>query len=156
MKTAIKAALLASGLALATSAQAQMVTAANPQSIASAMQEAGYKAELTTDDVGDPLIKSRMDGWNVSVLFYDCTNNANCKSLQFFTIFDRPQPMPAEMAIAWSTRNRFGAVGLDNEGDPSLTWDVLTGEAGIPQSVFIDALNSYDTTIARFSNYVFE
>lgn len=133
-----------------------MVSAANPQSVVSAMQDAGYKAELTTDDVGDPLIKTGMDGWSVSILFYDCTDNADCKSLQFFTIFDRSEPMPAEMAVSWSTRNRFGAVGLDDEGDPSLTWDVLTGDAGIPESVFKEALNNYDTAIARFSNYVFE
>lgn len=140
----------------ADAAKVQMVTASNPQSVADAMINAGYKAKITTDNIGDPMIETGMGGWKVSVLFYDCTENRECQSLQFYVIFDRAQPMPAEMVLAWSADNRFGSVSLDDDGDPSLSWDVVTGDAGIPLSVFEAVLTNYDNIISRFSNVVFE
>ncbi|MFZ4748083.1 MAG: hypothetical protein ACOYLK_14540 [Sphingomonas sp.] len=51
-------------LALATGAQAEAVRATRPQSIVSAMQNAGYKASLDKDSTGDPLINSAASGSN--------------------------------------------------------------------------------------------
>ena len=53
-----------SALALARGAQAEAVKATRPQSIVSAMQNAGYKASLDKDSTGDPLINSASSGSN--------------------------------------------------------------------------------------------
>ena len=68
----------------ASAAQAQTVSAANPQSIAAALQSAGYRAELTRDNEGDPLIKSSSSGTDFLVVFYACTKitiAGRCSSL---------------------------------------------------------------------------
>ncbi|MEO1044733.1 MAG: YbjN domain-containing protein [Pseudomonadota bacterium] len=161
-QTFIKAALLALALAMPWAAQAQadgdarMVTASNPQTVVEALQSAGYKAKLTVDNSGDPLVETSMSGWNVSVVFYDCSNNKNCESVQFYAIFDRPEPLPAALAVGWSARKRFGAVGLDEEGDPFIFWDVVTGTEGIPYAVFESVISRYEFAVADFAKMVFE
>lgn len=49
-----------------------MVTAKKPAGIVISMLNAGYDAELTTDDVGDPLINSQVAGYPLQIFFYDC------------------------------------------------------------------------------------
>ena len=49
-------------LALTDVVQAQTVHAGDPPSIVAALQSAGYKAELTKDDSGDPLVSSASSG----------------------------------------------------------------------------------------------
>ena len=51
-------------LALTTGAQAEAVSATTPQSIVSAMQNAGYDASLDKDSTGDPLINSASSSSN--------------------------------------------------------------------------------------------
>src|SRR5882757_3344398 len=52
--------------------------------VAAWLQKAGYKAELTKDDSGDPVINSAANGSTFKIYFYDCdTAKARCKALQF-------------------------------------------------------------------------
>ena len=57
--TALFTALSSQGAIAATA-----VSAAYPESIVDAIQDMGYKAELTTDSYGDPMIRSASDGVN--------------------------------------------------------------------------------------------
>jgi hypothetical protein len=138
-------------------AQAQSVTAGNPKALAAAMKSAGYEAELTTDSVGDPMIETELNGWEVQVLFYGCDEETHkgCDSVQFSTGFDRKSPMDPVRAIEISRQWRFLAVSLDEEGDPYLRWDVLTAD-GIPQSVFMTAFRRYGESLDDAAEIIFE
>lgn len=138
-------------------AQAQSVTAGNPDGMLAAIKSAGYEATLTTDQVGDPMIETKVNGWNVSVLFYGCdeTTRQGCDSVQLSTGFDRKTPIDPVRALEISRKLRFFAVQIDEEGDPYLRWDILTAD-GIPQSVFMSALRRYGETLDDAAEIIFE
>ena len=83
--TFFAAAAMAAGLG--AGAQAQQLLAADPQSFVDFFAAEGYRPELRVDTVGDPMVMFRHEGKTEYLLFYDCTDNANCLSVQFFTIF---------------------------------------------------------------------
>lgn len=160
IKTAIMGAALVLGASVASTApafaQKGNVSAANPQSVASAMTGLGYTNTLTKDDLGDPMVEAEMGGWKVRVLFYDCTEGKNCQSLQFFAIFDSEKGMDPRRALGWPKDYRFGAVALDAEDDPIITWDIVTGNQGIPLDTFNTAAKKFESAVSSFGAYVFE
>jgi hypothetical protein len=150
-------AVAAFAASLAGAAQAQTVTANNPEGLLAAMKSAGYEAELTTDQLGDPMIKTEISGWEVSVLFYGCDaeTNTGCDSVQFSTGFDREKAMDPVRALEIARKWRFLAVSLDEDGDPYLRWDIFTAD-GIPQSVFMAAFRRYGESLDDASEIIFE
>jgi hypothetical protein len=65
--------------------------------VAAWLQKAGYKAELTKDESGDPLINSAAEGQTFKIYFYDCNEAKRCKALQFSAGFDlKTGPDPGE------------------------------------------------------------
>ncbi|NCP13558.1 MAG: YbjN domain-containing protein [Sphingomonadales bacterium] len=149
------AALLAASFAGA--GQAQTVTAANPEGLQAAMKSAGYEGELTTDQVGDPMIKTEINGWSVAILFYGCDEESHqdCDSVQFSRGFDRKTAMDPARALEIASKWRFLAVSLDEEGDPYLRWDIVTAD-GIPQSVFMTAFRLYGESLDDAAEIIFE
>lgn len=137
--------------------QAQTVSAMDPEGLQAGMKLAGYKAELTTDQVGDPLIKTEINGWNVSILFYGCDEEShkNCDSVQFSTGFDRKTAMDPTRALEIAGKWRFLSVSLDDEGDPYLRWDIFTAE-GIPQPVFMTAFRRYGESLDDAAEIILE
>lgn len=131
-----------------------LVTSTDPATVLNALKALGYEGALSKDSGGDPLIEIKMGQWNVRVLFYDCTDNSDCRSIQFYTIFDAPNGMTADKAIAWSSKWRFGAIGLDDEQDPSITWDVVMAP-GVSRANFQAICEKYENAVANFGAYVF-
>lgn len=131
-----------------------LVTSTDPASVLSALKALGYEGSLSKDSGGDPLIEIKMGQWNVRVLFYDCTDNSDCRSIQFYTIFDAPNGMTADKAVAWSSKWRFGAIGLDDEQDPSITWDVVLAP-GVSRANFQAICEKYENAVTNFGAYVF-
>ena len=71
-------------------AAAEMVRGQSPQTIVSALKDAGYKAKLGTDAVGDPMITSAVAGTTFQIFFYNCTNQfwfkiCNCSCRRRFS-----------------------------------------------------------------------
>lgn len=133
------------------------MTAANPVGMASAMRDNGYTVEMDTDTVGDPRIKTDLNGWESFILFYGCDEetHGDCDSIQFSTGFDRTTPMEPDRALAIAYKYRFLAVSLDDEGDPYLKWDIIT-DKGIPQTVFLHSLKRYSEVLDSAAEIIFE
>lgn len=134
----------------------QMVSARQPAGLVIAMLNAGYDAELTKDDLGDPQINSEMLGYPLRIHFYDCdeTTRSECESVQLVIGLDRAEPWTAEAALAFANQYRFAAITLDEEGDPFLRWDIVTGE-GIPARVFVKSLRRFEDTVRLAEEIVF-
>jgi hypothetical protein len=145
---------------MASAAQAttppNMVSAADPGTLVSAMEFAGYEASVAIDEVGDPMITTELGGWLTNIYFYGCDENTHqqCDSIQLQTGFDRKEPWSAEAALQISEKYRFVSVWLDDEGDPYVRWDIVTG-GGIPTKVFLQALREYTLALQNASNLVF-
>lgn len=154
MRTAIFA--VAIGLLAASPALAQQVTAKDPQSVARALLASGYQAEMKKDGEGDPMIMSASSGTKFGVFFYNCTNHANCATVQFHAGFDTdPGKAPSlEKINAWNRTQRFGRAYLDNEGDPVIEMDIDLDDGGMSQPLFLDNLEFWVSVLAQFEKEI--
>lgn len=154
MRTAIFA--VAIGLLAASPALAQQVTAKDPQSVARALVASGYRAEMKKDGEGDPMIMSASSGTKFGVSFYNCTNHANCATVQFHAGFDTdPGKAPSlEKINAWNRTQRFGRAYLDNEGDPVIEMDIDLDDGGMSQPLFLDNLEFWVSVLAQFEKEI--
>ncbi len=143
---------------LSTVAQADehLVSAQEPEVMAAVLKNAGYEIELTTDSTGDPMIRTELVGMSTVILFYDCETetNDNCGSIQFRTGFDRSEPWTADEAIKISAENRFAAVSLDDEGDPFISWDIVTGD-GISVPIFLRSIRRFSEAVDTTADIAF-
>ena len=153
MKLAAFAIALTSAIPIVP-AQAQMVRAQNPQSLVTAMQARGYLAELTTDREGDPMIRSAASGTNFQVLFYNCTANRDCATVQFHVGYDLKTSPSLESINEWNRTQRFGTAHLDSENDPILEMDVDLDDGGVSQLLFIDNLEFWTTAMGNFEKRI--
>lgn len=133
---------------------AENLVASDARAIAAAMQDFGYRAELTTDNEGDPLIKSAAGGANFSVYFYGCSAGKHCQSIQFSAGFDLADGTSLEVANDWNARKRFAKTYLDQDMDPYLEMDVNLAYGGVTAKNFADTLDSWDKLLADFKTHI--
>lgn len=150
----LAAALGLAALGAAGTAQAQMVTAQNPESVAKVLRDRGYRAELTKDPEGDPLIKSGAEGTNFLLLLFNCTNGKACATVQFYAGFDREGDYPLEKLNEWNRDNRFGRAYRDKEGDPVVEMDVDLDDGGMSQALFEDNLEFWTSIVGKFRQFI--
>jgi hypothetical protein len=126
MKTAIMALAAATMLGATTPATAEDLhkDGMTGPEVAAWLQKAGYKAELTKDESGDPLITSAAEGQSFKIYFYDCDDAKRCKALQFSAGFDLKTPLTLDKANEWNRKNRYLKAYLDDDGDPYVQYDV--------------------------------
>lgn len=148
---------LALSSVLGVSAGAQSddnVLASDPARIAGLLQDAGYRAQLTNDSDGDPMIKSAAAGSDFTIFFFNCTDGKNCKTIQFFAGFDKAQPMEVDVVNRWNREKRFGKAYLDDEGDPLLEMDLNLDFGGISLNNFRDNLKVWESLLAEFKTAI--
>lgn len=110
--------------------------------VAGWLQDKGYRAELTEDGVGDPLILTTMDGVTVRIFFYNCDPSKRCEDLQFLAGFDLADGLSSVSVEEWNRTKRFGTAYLDDENDPYLKVDLQVGPGGTP-----DLVKGYFSTV---------
>jgi hypothetical protein len=138
------------GLLAATPAAAQNVTAKEPEALAKVLRDAGYKAVLEKDSAGDPMIVTAADGSNIRVLFYNCENNRNCLTVQFYVGFDTEKSPGMSVINQFNREKRFVRAYLDDEGDPALELDVNLDFGGMTAGNFKD---TFEVFVAQVSAY---
>ena len=141
------------GAGLAVPAAAE-VRAQDPASVVAALQQAGYRAQLTTDDVDDPMIRSATGGTNFSVFFYNCTDHADCRTIQFHSGYSEPENATLETVNAWNRDNRFGRAYIDEYGAAHLDMDIDLDDGGISQELFEDNIEFWNEVLGRFEKSI--
>lgn len=125
--------------------------AADPDVIQVFMQGYGLQVTQSTDDVGDPMLQSRIEGTYFEVYFYGCDDNgAACTSIQFAAGFDKDRPMKLAPINSWNQETRFGRAYLDDEGDPHLEYDINLAKDGVGGKNFDDSIDIWRTILADF------
>ena len=145
------AALLA---AFSGTANAQMVSAQNPASVLKALQGTGYGAELTKDSKGDPIIKSASSGIDFSILFYGCTKNASCSTIQFFAGFKKPKNGSLRAMNEWNRKNRFSRAYIADTGSAWIEFDLDLYSDGMSTKLFGDNLGFWVLGLAKYKAFV--
>jgi hypothetical protein len=132
-------------------AVAQMLDATDPQAIAAAVQEAGFRAVLTTDGLGDPMIESAAHGHNFVVQFFGCDSGIACKYLVFRTAFAGGSTL--EAMNAWNADQLVGTAFLDAEGDPALDFFVSL-DGGVSRANLLDVIDWWQIAMGDFVTHI--
>ncbi len=140
-------------LAAATPAAGQMVTAKDPQSVITVMQEAGFQAKLEKTEAGDPMIRSASSGSRFTVFFYNCTKGADCATVQFFTGYQK-KGLKLERINEWNRDQRFGRAYIDKEGEPVVEMDVDLDDGGVSTALFTDNLEFWTSIMSDFEKHI--
>lgn len=148
-------AILAMAIVSPAQQQSAILDIAQPDVVAKALQEAGYKAELKVDPQGEPEIISAANGANFVVRFYGCTAAMACGSLQFFNYHKKEPYFDAAMANDWNSRKRFLKVAIDSDGDLSFFMDVST-VGGMTVENFRDTVDWFAVMDADLDKFVRE
>ncbi|EEW24619.1 YbjN domain-containing protein [Rhodobacter ferrooxidans] len=130
------------------------VLADNPAAIAELMRNFGYRANLGTDDQGDPKIDSSSGGSNFSIYFYGCTNGKACDSIQFSSGFDLTKGSSLQVVNDWNRDKRYGKAYLDNEMDPFIEMDFNLDFGGISDENFRDSLDIWERLVGDFKKHI--
>ena len=145
-RAVLLAALLLPSLA---AAQANPISAANPESIRAAILAYGHKARLETGSDGNPVIRGRMDNINYDVFFLNCDGGQNCLDLQFSTGFDVETALTPEWANQWNMDWAMGRVAVDEQGDPYMTYAV-SGVGGMSEEYFRGIMEAWEAIVTDF------
>jgi hypothetical protein len=140
-------------LAISAPALAQTVTA-DPQRLVSALQAAGYQADLGKDNTGDPMISSAAAGSKFVVLFYNCTDHTACQTIQFQTAWAMKNKPTLSAINEWNHGNRFARAYIDKEGDPGLMMDVNLDKGGMSPGLFRDNLEVWSAIVGAFKKAI--
>jgi hypothetical protein len=148
---AIRLVAILFGLAAAAPALAQEVVASKPETIAAALEAAGYPAKLLKDKVGDPLIESRTPGHKFQIFFHDCDKGANCTQIEFSSGFVLPRKKRPSLARinGWNFDNVVTKASLDKEGDPYISAGFSLRKP-VPQSFLVEFIHLWSANQAEF------
>lgn len=149
IRTILTAALLG---ALALPAAAQVM--ADPDVVATFLEDYGLKVTRDTDDEGDPMLQSRIEGTYFDVFFYGCTEAKNCTSIEFSAVFETNAPMKYAEVNDWNRQNRFARAYLDDDGNPNIEFDVNLDFEGVGGKNFDDTIDLWRLALADFRKHI--
>lgn len=140
------------GTADAQFADHALLDLTEPKTVASALQQAGYKAELKTNKNNEPYILSSANGSSFTIEFYGCKGTTQCDSYQFQSWYKAEPMFTAALANDWNVTKRFIKLAVNAEGELIEYMDMTaTGKTTYAQ--FADLVDWYqvmDAEVAKF------
>jgi hypothetical protein len=99
------------------------------------------------------MIESSVGGTDITILFFGCEDNANCKSLLFKVGYDLEDGTTLQVVNAWNAENLFGRAYLDEEQDPWIEMPVNLFE-GVTRENFEDTFDWWDVVVGQFEDHI--
>ena len=131
------------------------VTALNPQSVVTALQDYGVAARLEVDDEGDPVIRTKVAGASTNVYFYGCDDSgADCRSLSFSAGFELDQPYTPEQANEWNINKRFSKSYVTEDGAAQIEMDINLVAGGVTAENFADTIDWWDYSVSEYKTFI--
>jgi hypothetical protein len=149
-------AVCTAALFTAAPAHAELINATNPATIKAIVESQGWPATIVAKAGDDPYIESNRNGLKFLVLFMNCTDNKNCKTLQYYMGFSDAKDVSLDKINKWNKDKRFARAYKDDEGDPVLEMDVDLDFAGIPRENVGETFNTWASLMDSFREYIFE
>jgi hypothetical protein len=144
MKSLILLAALAAPLPLA----AQSISAAQPDSVSSALQALDLPVQSGSTPEGLPALVSQLDGATFTILFYSCDDPRGCQDLQFRAIFAPETPATLEKLNAW---NQSAFVGKAfTSGDTVVLEHPIAAADGMSRYSFNRTMALWRLAMAQF------
>ena len=130
-----------------------LVVAQNPQQLLDIMTEHGWTAKMGTDSYGDPMIEGEISQSSYTIFFYGCTDNKDCRFIQFFSGWDLTNGISLDQINDWNKDKLFGTAYRDDEDDPLLSI-VVNLEGGVSRDNFISTLDWFQFTLEEFETHI--
>jgi hypothetical protein len=125
-----------------------LLTADDPGKVAALMRQLGYRAELTTDQTGDPRIITGFAGMQASLWFNDCDDKGQgCRSIRMQVGLLTDRKLSLEQVNAFNNSWRFGTLSLDEDRDPLLNHDLWLVKPGVPVAVLAENIRQFDALV---------
>lgn len=133
-----------------------MLSAGDPPRIAAFLREIGYRANLTKDSDGDPLIETAMSGYNVKIFFMNCKSGASCEDIQFFVGIATRNKLGLAQVNDFNSRKRFMRLYLDKDRDPLMELDLSMIGPGVSAAAFRDTVQVFERLISDLDKLISE
>lgn len=160
MKGRLQSALLAvagaaSLMSHAAAAADELVDASDPNKLVTLIQDLGYRADLRSDEVGDPLIKSSVGGTQFAIVFYGCdeAHHDGCDFLLFKVGYDMDDGVPVDVINRWNAKQLVGRAYRDDVDDPWLEM-ALNLKGGVSGSNFASTFEWWEASVGEFQTQI--
>ncbi len=128
------------------------VCAGDPATVMAAMQKAGMKPRLGTDNLGDPLIEGDSSTYQFEVHFWGCENHRNCDSLRFEVDFRKEDDNTLDLANKWNSAHRFLQASVMPDGRFVTAYDLAT-IGGVNDRNFADVLDWWNSKLGELGDF---
>ena len=126
----------------------------NGDTVAEVLIEQGYRAQVTVDGVGDPLVRTTMSGITVNIYFYNCNDEqTGCEDIQFSAGFDLEDGLSQDKVEEWNEDKLYGTAYLDDENDPFVKITVQVGPGGTPELIK-GYVSTVETVLEQFKGHI--
>jgi hypothetical protein len=149
-KLIIGLALAAYSLPAPTAYAGELIDATDPAGVLEVVRGHG-DASLSKDGMGDPLIEGVIEEKDYRLLFYNCTEGRDCKSLKFSATWEAEDLTDAMMSD-WNREQRFGKAYLDKEGQATVEMNVNL-HGGVTRANFDDTIDWWRLVLSEFPIY---
>lgn len=146
--------LTAAAIALPALSTAEQITSQKPDSILSFFQTEGFPVKMGVASDGDPMINVRYYGTDFQIFFYDCQQNKDCMSIQFYSGYRSDGNYTIEQANVWNTQERYSRSFVSENGTAHLEYDIFLGQDGVSAGLFSDALGLWLKALKDFERYI--
>ena len=148
--------LLASAMpSLAQQSTATVYTEISGRDLVALLRDEGYRAKLSNDDYGDPLIESSVGGSTFRIEFYNCDlgTPGYCEDVMFRIGYALATEIDLESINSWNEERRFSRAWRDGEGDPILEQD-LDFAGGITPTHILGAVRLWEQSVGDFEEHI--
>lgn len=133
---------------------AEMLVATDPDTLVEFFVEEGADVERTVDNAGDPKLKIEYYGSDFVLYFYDCNDNADCKSIQFFSGYKTEGSVRKSKVNEWNADNRFARAYISESGSARIEHDLYLGKNGIDADDFAALVSKWTSAEGEFEDFI--
>ena len=141
-------------ISLPSLAAAEMLVATDPDTLVEFFVEEGADVERTVDNAGDPKLKVEYYGSDFVLYFYDCTDNTDCKSIQFFSGYKTEGSVRKSKVNEWNAENRFSRAYISDSGSARIEHDLYLGNSGIDADDFAALVAKWTSAEGEFEEFI--
>lgn len=113
----------------------------------------GYgTASAETSSNGAPMIVGEANGLSYRIFFQNCTDDADCRDIRFYSVFIGNKPT-LEMMNEWNRDKRWGKAYADSDLDAVIEWDVNLVHGVAPQNLD-DSIRIWTTILDQYATFI--
>lgn len=114
----------------------------------------GYgEAELTKTETGDPVITGDINGTAYQLFFLDCSRNTDCRTLNFYAIWDGAG-ISLELINRWNATGAYNKSYLTETGMPVV--ELNASSIDLTKERLGDLFDRWTVTLAEFPRQVLD